>query len=1649
MVLVAVATLVVGTGVVTPEPADAAARTSVDVRASHPRLLVTDESAFADIKANSSTDSVTARLMKQVLSSADYQLTQPVVGYDFQDSTRMTTTAKALVDRAYSLSLAWRLTGDKKYMERLWSNLESAARFPNWNPGMFLDTAEIANAFAVSYDWGYSYWSESRRATLRNAILDKALRPALPLYSAPPGDPESWVTASHNRNVVVNSGLGLASLAIITEDTSGDARRVLDFAMDSIKNGLRGYLADGSYAEGPMYWEYATDYSTLFLNALSSSTGSTHGLVDIGGLTRSGAFVRDLMTPSGDYFTYASSDAVVYPAMGFSGLARLTGDRELEAVSAGMDTSRRAAQRLVWRDPTVAPITAPDQSRPRVAVYGDAGIATVRGDSVDAGATFAALRYGGDPTVGHRQSDAGDVMIAVGGITWAEQLGLDRTSYTALANGAPVSSRWSYYRNRIEGHNTLTLDRDSMNDYRDAPGGTLVSSGSGRFGAYAVADVSASRGAPVGTWLRGIRVLSSIRQVVLQDEVAVASGATARWSLHTSAGVEITQSGRSALLYKDGQRLLVELSAADSVRFRATPAVPSPISPSPTQDANTAITKLVADVPGGSRQSITVTMTLLPPTADPGSRVGEVRALEAWGSLPTQSTGLSRLTVDGAQVEDFSPERRSYTHYRDPALPQPIVGARDARGNAVAVAAVPGTPGSYLVGGSPNGDSGVLLSILPERTTITAASATATTRGSVGAVFDGNESTGWAATGAQHIDLTLRGSVELHRLDILWTANSTRRIDYRILVLSGTTWSTAASGSHRSVSGWSTNTFATPQSTSKIRIEVLGDPGGDRTSTIREVEVSGFRESPVPPNLAPGAWGVTVAPLPTSIATEEWIPLNATATGGAAGASFEAVSGDRTVVATEARAAIGVAPGTAPVGVYARVGDWEYPSQRAEVAVRPSHSLSIRATKDTFVEGGASSDRNFGRADRLDVKAASPATPPDGTRVRTSLIAFDLSGIDPERIASAVLVLTGSIADNASGDAVRVDAYQVDGMWTDKNATYQNRPSLGAPIGSMVTTRQRGESRLDLTAVLRELSHETLRDFDLALGGNVPADPTLMARFGSSESLDPPRIEVRLSPVSQAIEKSTASGTLRGTSAATYDNSISSGWAARGGASATWTLPQSTLIRTIRTDWSPDSSRKVTFRVRTSLDGNTWNDAGSFTYSGAAGSADYQLRYAYNARHVRLELISAVPTWQATLREVDLLSPGAAPAEVPTPLFADATVAAPPKLSVHQAGSITTRITDLLGTPVQNVAVTHRSDKPEIVSVNASGRVLAQAAGTATVTTTISQGTLSRTFTNMILVSRSDLVTVAPSADTFVEGGASANTVFGSRARLDVKAQSPGSPADGTRVRHAFLSFNLSGIDPLSITSATLSLNGALIDDPSIPEAVVHVYEVTDDWNETATTYTNRPGLGKLLTSFKITRESGAREIDLTGYLRQLSAAGMGTVAIGLGGSVPRTPESLLARFDSREAGEALAPKLVIQRAVTGIGIASTAATATSRGTAASTVDGNENTGWAADGDQSITWRLTQPSSVGSVRLLWTANNSRYVKYELLGSADGKQWTKLHDGDYRGASGWQTIYLPRPAAVSLIRMMVHGDPQGHRQTTLREIVVMSDATSTG
>src|SRR5579862_2264824 len=246
-------------------------------RTGHPRLLLSDSELSALITA-AKTDPLRAALHARIIAAAELELSAPPLVYKVV-GPRLLAQSMAAIDHILTCSMAYRLTGDRRFAERAKSDMLTAAAFPDWHPSHFLDVAEMALGVAVGYDWLYSYLDPRERTIIRDALVNDALSFAPAAYGPDPGrDPRLfWVRIATNWNQVCNSGLATAALALAEEEPEL-TRTVVAGVRSSLPAALVTYQPDGAYPEGPSYWAYGTTFTVVLLAELEGCAGTDFGL---------------------------------------------------------------------------------------------------------------------------------------------------------------------------------------------------------------------------------------------------------------------------------------------------------------------------------------------------------------------------------------------------------------------------------------------------------------------------------------------------------------------------------------------------------------------------------------------------------------------------------------------------------------------------------------------------------------------------------------------------------------------------------------------------------------------------------------------------------------------------------------------------------------------------------------------------------------------------------------------------------------------------------------------------------------------------------------------------------------------------------------------------------------------------------------------------------------------------------------------------------------------------------------------------------------------------------------------------------------------------------------------------------------------------
>ena len=362
----------------------ALADTLTTLKPDHPRLLA-EADDFQRIGKLITTDPLAKKWYASLKKRGEAMLDQPVTRYELRDGRRLLYESNEVFRRVQTLAMLYKLEGDKRYRDRIWADLESAAGFKHWNPNHFLDVSVMASAFAIAYDWLYDDWTPAQRKTIREAIVKHAIEPGLHAY-----DTGSWWTRTKiNWNQVCNGGLILASLAIADEKPEL-ATKLIEHAVKALPISMQRYAPDGGYDEGPGYWGFGTMYNVLAIAALDSALGHDFGLGRAAGFDVTGGFPVQMTGPTGKAFNFGDGKANTPRSAAMFYFAKRYDRPDYARFAAAHNVG--GALDLLWYDPAL--VKRASQLLPLTQVFASAGVGVLRSDWEDPEAWFVALKGG-------------------------------------------------------------------------------------------------------------------------------------------------------------------------------------------------------------------------------------------------------------------------------------------------------------------------------------------------------------------------------------------------------------------------------------------------------------------------------------------------------------------------------------------------------------------------------------------------------------------------------------------------------------------------------------------------------------------------------------------------------------------------------------------------------------------------------------------------------------------------------------------------------------------------------------------------------------------------------------------------------------------------------------------------------------------------------------------------------------------------------------------------------------------------------------------------------------------------------------------------------------------------------------------------------
>ena len=576
-----------------------------EIQPHHPRLLFTTTEEKA-VKKLIKKDPLARQLAAFLKTKADSIAEAPQIPYKMDKYGNMLWTSRAYVLRLGTLSLAYRLYGEQKYLDAANKTLLWVCGYKDWDPKHYLDTAEMTTAVAIAYDWLFDALPETTRKIIKGSIYKNAISNVLREYEK--GGPGSWAKRETNWNVVCNTGMTLGALAV-AEDYPEEAETILKNAAHYMPNCLKHFAPDGVCYEGPAYWGYTNSYLSLYLKAVNDNGGDQGGIGQLPGVSRTALFYKRTLTPSGQRFHFGNASAEeVLNTPAFFFFSKHYGQPEIaEWFRKEIEKTIRQNQpmhqlfflSLPWFNPASP---AQNEQIPALEVYHNSinDLLVLNVDRKEKGSVFLVAK-GGLPNQAHQQMDCGTFIIESDSVCWTEDLGADDYALPGFWDGKPGGDRWKYFRNNNFSHNTLNIDRQPQY----ANGKAFVCEENTHTAhPYARLDLSEVYKVQAHKAFRKFTLIND-HTIEVEDEVEVRNtSSTVFWTAATKA--DVTINGSVAQLQKDGKVFYFRILSPEGTTFHTYPAYNTYLGEKPIK----GITMLEIACPAqGGKAKITVEMS--------------------------------------------------------------------------------------------------------------------------------------------------------------------------------------------------------------------------------------------------------------------------------------------------------------------------------------------------------------------------------------------------------------------------------------------------------------------------------------------------------------------------------------------------------------------------------------------------------------------------------------------------------------------------------------------------------------------------------------------------------------------------------------------------------------------------------------------------------------------------------------------------------------------------------------------------------------------------------------------------------------------------------------------------------------------------------
>lgn len=376
--------------------------------------------------------------------------------------------------RIQRCALACAVTGDVRYRDAAWRQIESLFNHPEWSDWQDqahigrqpadLRTGMFALDLALAYDWLYDSLTPDQRKWLVDGLDRRAIQPFWQCVERK----ASWTIGGNNWCTVIVGGLGVLGMSLAEDHP--DSKRLIEFSRKRLTAYLKDYGREGEYNESVGY-SLSTRMPVTYFAALSCATGEGDELLAGWPLEQAAIWNAYTYLPPGRYMAMGDGGTESPQEMGWFGVVGSASknrvlkwfDEQTSLVPGGPVGDLPAGGRecclplwILGGDPSVSS-TSPEGILPHGRAFSDhGGIVSSRTNwNLDSTPCVVYGKAGIEKY--HAHHDAGQVCIDGFGQRLITDLG-------SMA-GYPVDygrTRELYYNSAWEGHNVITFANHPM-----------------------------------------------------------------------------------------------------------------------------------------------------------------------------------------------------------------------------------------------------------------------------------------------------------------------------------------------------------------------------------------------------------------------------------------------------------------------------------------------------------------------------------------------------------------------------------------------------------------------------------------------------------------------------------------------------------------------------------------------------------------------------------------------------------------------------------------------------------------------------------------------------------------------------------------------------------------------------------------------------------------------------------------------------------------------------------------------------------------------------------------------------------------------------------------------------------------------------------